>query len=81
MANSTCHPPSFLGYKLGDHMRRFEAFARTQKIDRGGVQAALRQIDFTGLGAKYAFDPAGKLLDPQTYVFEYDKNRQPQLMP
>ncbi len=59
----------------------FEAIARAEKIDRGGVQAALRQIDFTGLGARYAFDQQGNLIDPQTYVFEYDQDRQPQLIP
>ncbi len=59
----------------------FEAFARAGKIDTGGVQAALRQIDFTGLGAKYAFDQRGNLIDPQTYVFEYNHDRQPQLIP
>ena len=59
----------------------FEAIARAKKIDRGGVQAALRQIDFTGLGAKYAFDQQGNLIDPQTFVFEYDQDRQPQLIP
>ena len=51
----------------------FEAFARAEKIDRDGVQAALRQIDFNGLGARYAFDQQGNLIDPQTYVFEYDQ--------
>jgi ABC-type branched-subunit amino acid transport system substrate-binding protein len=59
----------------------FEAIARAEKIDRDGVQAALRQIDFSGLGAHYAFDQQGKLIDPQTYVFEYDQDRQPQLIP
>jgi ABC-type branched-subunit amino acid transport system substrate-binding protein len=58
----------------------FEAIDRAGKIDRGGVQAVLRQIDFTGLGAKYAFDQQGNLFDPQTYVFEYDKDRQPRLI-
>jgi ABC-type branched-subunit amino acid transport system substrate-binding protein len=59
----------------------FEAIAKAERNDRGGVQAALRQIDFTGLGAQYAFDQQGKLIEPQTYVFEYDKDRQPQLIP
>jgi ABC-type branched-subunit amino acid transport system substrate-binding protein len=59
----------------------FSALARAERIDRGGVQAALRQIDFAGLGAKYAFDQQGNLIDPQTYVFEYDKDRQPHLIP
>jgi ABC-type branched-subunit amino acid transport system substrate-binding protein len=59
----------------------FEAIDRAAKINRGGVQAALRQIDFTGWGAKYAFDQQGKLIDPQTYVFEYDQDQQPQLIP
>jgi ABC-type branched-subunit amino acid transport system substrate-binding protein len=59
----------------------FEAIARVGQIDRGGVQAALRQIDFTGLGARYAFDQQGNLIDPQTYVFEYDQDQQPQLIP
>lgn len=59
----------------------FAAIARAERIDRGGVQAALRQSDFSGLGAKYTFDQLGNLLDPQTYVFEYDKNRQPHLIP
>ncbi len=59
----------------------FEAIARAGKIDRGGVQAALRQIDFKGLGTRYAFDQQGNLIDPQTYVFEYNQDRQPQLIP
>ena len=59
----------------------FEAIDRAEKIDRGGVQAALRSIDFSGLGARYAFDQQGKLIDPQTYVFEYDQNQQPRLLP
>jgi ABC-type branched-subunit amino acid transport system substrate-binding protein len=59
----------------------FEALDRAERIDRGGVQAALHQIDFSGLGAHYAFDPQGNLIDPQTYVFEYDKDRNPRLIP
>jgi ABC-type branched-subunit amino acid transport system substrate-binding protein len=59
----------------------FEAIDRAERIDRDGVQAALRQIDFSGLGARYAFDQQGNLIDPQTYVFEYDQDRQPQLIP
>jgi ABC-type branched-subunit amino acid transport system substrate-binding protein len=59
----------------------FGAIDRAGRIDRGEVQAALRQIDFTGLGAKYAFDPQRNLIDPQTYVFEYDEDRQPRLIP
>jgi ABC-type branched-subunit amino acid transport system substrate-binding protein len=59
----------------------FEAIDRGERLDREGLQAALRQIDFTGLGAKYTFDPQGNLIDPQTYVFEYDKDRQPRLIP
>jgi ABC-type branched-subunit amino acid transport system substrate-binding protein len=59
----------------------FEAIDRAERIDRDGVQAALRQIDFSGLGAKYAFDQQGMLINPQTYVFEYDQARQPQLIP
>jgi ABC-type branched-subunit amino acid transport system substrate-binding protein len=59
----------------------FTAMAQAGKIDQGGVQAALRQIDFTGLGSRYAFDQQGKLIDPQTYVFEYDKAGQPRLIP
>jgi ABC-type branched-subunit amino acid transport system substrate-binding protein len=59
----------------------FEAIDQAERIDRDGVQAALRSIDFSGLGAKYAFDQQGKLIDPQTYVFEYDQNQQPQLIP
>ncbi len=59
----------------------FEAIAQAAPIDRAGLQAALHQIDFLGLGASYAFDQQGKLIDPQTYVFEYDKDRQPHLIP
>ena len=59
----------------------FEAITRAERIDRGGVQAALRQIDFTGLGARYAFDQQGRLIEPQTYEFEYDTDRQPHLIP
>ncbi len=58
----------------------FAAFARAERIDRAGVQAALHSIDFTGLGAKYAFDQQGKLIEPQTYVFEYDKDLHPHLI-
>ena len=59
----------------------FKAFAEAAQMDRGGVQAAVRQIDFSGLGSKYAFDQQGKLIAPQTYVFEYDKDRRPHLIP
>lgn len=59
----------------------FEAIDRAERIDRDGVQAALRSIDFSGLGAHYAFDQQGNLIDPQTYVFDYDQNQQPQLIP
>jgi ABC-type branched-subunit amino acid transport system substrate-binding protein len=59
----------------------FEAIDRAERIDRDGVQAGLRQIDFNGLGARYAFDQQGNLIDPQTYVFEYDQDRQPQSIP
>jgi ABC-type branched-subunit amino acid transport system substrate-binding protein len=58
----------------------FATLARAEQINRGGVQGSLRQIDFTGLGTKYAFDQQGRLIEPQTYVFEYDKDRQPHLM-
>jgi ABC-type branched-subunit amino acid transport system substrate-binding protein len=58
----------------------FEAFDRAEQIDRDGLQAALRAIDFSGLGAKYAFDQQGTVIDPQIYVFEYDQSRQPQLI-
>jgi hypothetical protein len=33
------------------------------------------------VGTNYTFDQQGKLIDPQTYVFEYDQSRQPQLIP
>ena len=59
----------------------FEAFDRAETIDRDGVQAALRSIDFNGLGAHYAFDQQGNLIEPQTVVFEYDQDRQPRLIP
>jgi ABC-type branched-subunit amino acid transport system substrate-binding protein len=59
----------------------FEAIDRAERIDRKEVQAALRQIDFNGLGAQYAFDQQGRLIDPKTYVFEYDKDHRPQLIP
>jgi ABC-type branched-subunit amino acid transport system substrate-binding protein len=59
----------------------FEAIDQAERIDRDGVQAALRQIGFSGLGAHYAFDQQGQLIDPKTYVFEYDQDQQPQLLP
>jgi ABC-type branched-subunit amino acid transport system substrate-binding protein len=59
----------------------FEAFLRAQGIDRAEVKAALSRINFKGLGATYAFDQQGKLIEPQTTVFEYDKDRQPQVVP
>ena len=59
----------------------FEAFSRAQKIDRSGVKTALSHSDFKGLGATYAFDQQGKLIEPQTYMFEYDKDRQPHIIP
>lgn len=59
----------------------FEAIARAERVDRDGVQSALRSIDFSGLGAKYAFDRQGNLIDPQSYFFAYDNDRQPQLLP
>jgi ABC-type branched-subunit amino acid transport system substrate-binding protein len=59
----------------------FVVFDRAEQIDRSGVQAALRSSDFSGLGRKYAFDQQGKLIDPQTYVFAYDQNQHPRLIP
>lgn len=59
----------------------FDAIRRAQKIDRAGVKAALTDSRFNGLGANYAFDQQGRLIEPQTYVFEYDPDRQPHLMP
>jgi ABC-type branched-subunit amino acid transport system substrate-binding protein len=59
----------------------FEAFDRAPQIDRAGVRAALSRINFKGLGATYAFDQQGKLIEPLTTVFEYDKDRQPQVVP
>ncbi len=59
----------------------FEAFDRAQQIDRAGVKAALSHINFKGLGATYAFDQQGKLIEPQTTVFEYDQERQPHVLP
>jgi ABC-type branched-subunit amino acid transport system substrate-binding protein len=59
----------------------FEAFARAPQIDRAGVRAALSHINFKGQGATYAFDQQGRLIEPQTTVFEYDKERQPQVVP
>ena len=37
----------------------FEAIARAERIDRGGVQAALRQIDFNGSGGEVCVRSAG----------------------
>ena len=59
----------------------FKALAGAETIDRDGVQAALRRIDFDGLGSRYAFDQQGKLIEPRTYVFEYDRDRKPHLIP
>jgi ABC-type branched-subunit amino acid transport system substrate-binding protein len=59
----------------------FEAFDRAPQIDRGGVKAVLTQRQFSGLGETYAFDQQGQLIEPKTYVFEYDKARQPHLIP
>ncbi|CAG0926786.1 Leu/Ile/Val-binding protein [Thermoflexales bacterium] len=59
----------------------FEVIDRAASIDRAGVPAALRSIDFKGLGASYAFDQQGQLIGSQTYVFEYTKDRQPRLIP
>jgi len=59
----------------------FEAFREAQMIDRVGVKTALSHMNFKGLGTTYAFDSQGKLIEPQTTVFEYDKDRQPHLMP
>ena len=59
----------------------FKALAGAETFDRGSLQTALRQIDFSGLGARYAFDQQGRLIEPQTYTFEYDKDRQPHLIP
>ena len=58
----------------------FEALQRAEKINRGGVAAALAASQFTGLGNKYAFDQAGNLIEGRTYVYEYDAAGQPQLM-
>jgi ABC-type branched-subunit amino acid transport system substrate-binding protein len=59
----------------------FEAFRGAQPIDRAGVKTALSHINFKGLGATYAFDQQGELIAPQTTVFEYDKERQPHVLP
>ncbi len=59
----------------------FKAIAPAKEIDRAGVKAALAHSSFTGLGAQYTFDPQGRLIDPKTYVFEYDKDRNPRLIP
>ncbi len=59
----------------------FDAIRRAQTINRTGVKAALADSHFDGLGAIYAFDPHGNLIDPKTYMFEYDQNHQPHLMP
>jgi ABC-type branched-subunit amino acid transport system substrate-binding protein len=59
----------------------FEALDRAERIDRAGVRAALRTITFKGLGATYAFDQQGKLIEPQTTVFEYDQERRPHVLP
>jgi ABC-type branched-subunit amino acid transport system substrate-binding protein len=59
----------------------FDVFRRAALTDRGGVRAALATGHFNGLGASYAFDPQGRLIDPQVAVFEYDLNHQPHLIP
>ena len=59
----------------------FDVFRRAALTDRGGVKAALAASHFNGLGASYAFDPQGNLIDPQVAVFEYDLNHQPHLIP
>jgi ABC-type branched-subunit amino acid transport system substrate-binding protein len=58
----------------------FDAFARSEKLDRVSVIAALATSQFTGLGNKYAFDQAGNLIEGRTYVYEYDSAGQPQLI-
>ncbi len=59
----------------------FAAFNRAPSIDRSRVKTALSQIDFKGLGATYTFDQQGKLIEPQTTMFEYDQDRRPHVMP
>ncbi len=59
----------------------FEALRRAPSADRAGVKAALAGSRFSGLGANYAFDQQGKLIEPKTYVFDYGQDRQPRLLP
>jgi ABC-type branched-subunit amino acid transport system substrate-binding protein len=58
----------------------FDAFERAEKIDRGGVAAAVARSRFAGLGNKYAFDQAGDLIEGPPYVYEYNPNGPPQLI-
>ena len=59
----------------------FDAIRRTPVANRAGVMAALAASRFDGLGASYAFDQQGRLIEPTTYVFEYDQDHRPRLMP
>jgi ABC-type branched-subunit amino acid transport system substrate-binding protein len=58
----------------------FDAIRRAEKIDRGSISAALSRSNFSGLGAHYAFDPQGNLIDAQVYVFEYGTDGPPRLI-
>lgn len=59
----------------------FEALHRAPNADRVGVKTALAHNQFSGLGADYAFDSQGNLIEPHTYVFDYGQDRQPRLLP
>ncbi len=59
----------------------FEALRRARSINRAEVKAALATERFSGLGASYAFDQQGNLIEPKTYVFGYGQDRQPRLLP
>ncbi len=59
----------------------FEAIRRAPKIDRVSVAAAIAGNSFKGLGASYQFDPQGKLIDAQVFIFEYGSDGKPKLIP
>jgi len=58
----------------------FEAIAQARgSIGRGADRLTPDRLH--GSGAKYAFDQRGRLIEPRTYVLEYDKDRQPHFDP
>ena len=59
----------------------FDALNKAGQFKRSQMAAALAHSDFSGLGAHFAFDQRGQLIDARPHVYRFDPERTPRWIP